>query len=60
MGLRDQIREGTLRRMRQSLAETEDRVARLRDEGRSPDDQAIRQAVAWRAALIRDIEEMDR
>lgn len=58
--LREEIRDGTLRRMRRSLAETEDRLAVLRDDGRSADDPEIRQAAAWRAALIRDIEEMDR
>jgi hypothetical protein len=58
--LREEIRTGTLRRMRQALAEVEDQMARLRDESRSPDDPAIRQAVDWRDALVRDIEEMER
>ncbi len=60
MTLREQIREGTLRRMRRALAETEDRLAILRDERRSADDPEIRQAAAWRAALIKDIQEMER
>ncbi len=60
MTLREVIRTGTLRRMRQALAEAEDRLIRLRDDGRAPDDPEIREAEAWRAALLRDIAEMDR
>ncbi|MBE7201379.1 MAG: hypothetical protein INR70_26745 [Parafilimonas terrae] len=58
--LREEIRDGTLRRMRRALADTEDRLATLRDERRSADDPEIQQAAAWRAALIRDIQEMER
>ncbi|MGH1574545.1 hypothetical protein ACRAWG_32715 [Methylobacterium sp. P31] len=59
MTLREEIRIGTLVRMRRALDETEDRLARLRDEGRSPDDEEIRETAAWRSALVRDIEEME-
>lgn len=58
--LREQIREGTLRRMQRALAETEDQLARLRDEGRPSGDQEIQKASAWRDAIVRDIEEMER
>lgn len=56
--LREEIRTGTLRRMRRALAETEDRLARLRDDGRSPDDREVREAEAYRGALARDIGEV--
>ncbi|KQO91649.1 protein of unknown function [Methylorubrum extorquens] len=56
--LREEVRLGTLRRMRQALAETEDRLARLRDDGRSPDDREVREAEAYRDALARDIGEV--
>lgn len=60
MTLREEIRSGTLRRMREALAETEDRLIRLRDDGQAPDDPEVWEAEAWRAALLRDIAEMDR
>lgn len=58
--LREEVRLGTLRRMRRALAETEDRLARLRDDGRSPNDREVREAEAYRDALGRDIGEVAR
>lgn len=58
--LREDVREGTLRRMRRALAETEAKLDRLRADGRAPGDAQVLEAEAWRDGLIRDIEEMDR
>ncbi len=57
--LREEIRTGTLRRMREALAEVEDRLIRLRDDGRGPGDPEVREAADRRDALLRDIAEMD-
>lgn len=53
--LREEVRLGTLRRMRRALAETDARLERLRADGRPPGDEEVHEAAAYRDRLVASI-----
>ena len=56
--LREEVRLGTLRRMRRALAETDARLERLRADGRPPGDAQVQEAAAYRDRLVASIAEV--
>lgn len=57
--LREEVRLGTLRRMRRALAETDARLERLRADGRLPGDAEVNEAAAYRDSLVASIAELE-